>query len=164
MNSALLLSLQLGEALDLLDTVVGDLTPAQYAWQPDGTANPISKLHVHTLTSVDFWANAMGTKTPPLWPKIAEKTGLPANAIKVWETTTPIVLADMLDYANGIRAAALPAIESLSDEALAREVDTPFFGKRDVAFVLRLAASQLSTHTGEIAAIKGLQGLKGLPY
>jgi hypothetical protein len=33
------------------------------------------------------------------------------------------------------------------------------FGKREAGFVIRLAATQLAIHTGEISAAKGLQGL-----
>src|SRR5207245_5547568 len=54
MKNSALLRLQLNEAFDWLDDVVRDLNPEQYSWQPDGSANPISKLHAHTLSSADF--------------------------------------------------------------------------------------------------------------
>jgi hypothetical protein len=38
------------------------------------------------------------------------------------------------------------------------------FGKRNEGFAIRLAGTPLAIHTGEIAAAKGLQGLKGLPF
>ena len=57
MKNSALLRLQLNEAFDWLDDVVRDLNPEQYSWQPDGSANPISKLHAHTLSSADFWMN-----------------------------------------------------------------------------------------------------------
>jgi hypothetical protein len=69
----------------------------------------------------------------------------------------------MQDYTKGLRDASL-AIDALDDEALARELTAPVFGKRDVGFVLRLAGMQLAIHTGEISAAKGLQGLQGLPF
>lgn len=164
MNAAAMLSLQLDEAFDLLGQVIGDIEQAQYEWQPPGNANAVSKLHVHTLTSVDVWANAMALRAPVLWPEIAEKTGLPRNALKIWETTTPIPLAEISDYAARLRAVTVPAIAALTDAFLDEPRDLPFFGTRDVAYALRLAALQLATHTGEISATKGLQGLKGLPY
>ena len=159
-----MLSLQLDEAFDLLGQVIGDMAPDQYEWRPPGNANPVSKLHVHTLTSVDFWVNAMALGLPLLWPDVAKKTGLPGNAIKIWETDTPIPLLDISQYAARLQSATVPPIAALTEGALRDMRDLPFFGQRDVAFALRLAALQLATHTGEISATKGLQGLKGLPY
>src|SRR3989442_12372356 len=67
MKNSTMLRLQLGEALEWLDNVVRDLSAEQYSWQPEGSANPISKLHAHTLTSADFWMNLMGLGKPMLW-------------------------------------------------------------------------------------------------
>jgi hypothetical protein len=163
MKNSTLLRLQLNEAFDWLDQVIADLTPEQYSWQPEGSANPISKLHAHTLSSADFWMNLMGLGKPLLWLGVAQKTGLPASFIEVWNTDTPIKLSDMREYAKDLREASL-AIEALDDAALERELDTPVFGRRDVGFVLRLAGMQMAIHTGEISAAKGLQGLQGLPF
>jgi len=139
------------------------LTPEQYAWQPQGSANPISRLHAHTLTSVDFWMNLMGLQKPMLWQAVAEKLGLPSNMQEVWTTEAPINLSDMQDYARGLRDAS-SGVEALEDADLERVVMAPVFGKRDVGFVIRLAGTQLAIHTGEISAAKGLQGLQGLPF
>ena len=163
MKNSALLRLQLNEAFDWLDDVVRDLNPEQYSWQPEGSANPISKLHAHTLSSADFWMNLMGLGKPLLWMGVAQKTGLPANFIEVWKTDSPIKLGDMQEYAKDLREASL-AIEALDDAALERELTAPVFGKRDVGFVLRLAGMQMAIHTGEISAAKGLQGLQGLPF
>ena len=163
MKNSTLLRLQLNEAFDWLDQVIADLTPEQYSWQPEGSANPISKLHAHTLSSADFWMNLMGLQKPMLWMGVSQKLGLPGNFIEVWKTDTPIKLKDMQAYAKGLRDASL-AIDALDDAALERELTAPVFGRRDVGFVLRLAGMQMAIHTGEISAAKGLQGLQGLPF
>lgn len=163
MKNSTMLRLQLGEALDWLDDVVRDLTPEQYSWEPEGTANSIAKLHAHTLSSADFWMNLMGLQKPMLWMGVSQKLGLPGNFIEVWKTDAPINLSDMQDYANALREASL-AMDALGDAALERELSAPVFGKRNVGFVLRLAAMQMAIHTGEISAAKGLQGLQGLPF
>ena len=163
MKNSVMLRMQVGEAFDWLDQVIAGLTPEQYSWQPEGSANPISKLHAHTLSSADFWMNLMGLGKPLLWMGVAQKTGLPANFIEVWKTDSPIKLSDMQEYAKDLREASL-AIEALDDAALERELTAPVFGKRDVGFVLRLAGMQMAIHTGEISAAKGLQGLQGLPF
>ena len=163
MKNATLLRLRLNEALDWLDQVIADLTPEHYSWQPDGSANPISKLHAHTLSSADFWMNLMGLQKPMLWMGVSQKLGLPGNFIEVWKTDAPIHLSDMQEYATALREASL-AIDTLDDAALERELTAPVFGKRDVGFVLRLAGMQMAIHTGKISAAKGLQGLQGLPF
>jgi DinB superfamily len=163
MKNSTMLRLQLNEAFDWLDQVIADLTPEQYSWQPEGTANPISKLHAHTLSSADFWMNLMGLQKPMLWMAVSQKLGLPSNFIEVWQTDAPINLSDMQDYAKDLREASL-AIDALDDAALERELTAPVFGKRDVGFVLRLAGMQMAIHTGEISAAKGMQGLQGLPF
>jgi uncharacterized damage-inducible protein DinB len=78
MKNSTMLRLQLNEALDWLDQVIADLTPEQYSWEPDGTANSIAKLHAHTLSSADFWMNLMGLQKPMLWMGVSQKLGLPA--------------------------------------------------------------------------------------
>ncbi len=163
MKNSTLLRLQLNEAFDWLDQVIAELTPEQYSWRPEGSANPISKLHAHTLSSADFWMNLMGLQKPMLWMGVSQKLGLPGNFIEVWKTDAPINLRDMQEYTKGLREASL-AIDALDDVALERELTAPIFGKRDVGFVLRLAGMQLAIHTGEISAAKGIQGLQGLPF
>jgi uncharacterized damage-inducible protein DinB len=158
-----MLRLQFNEAFDWLDQVIADLTPEQYSWQPDGTANSISKLHAHTLSSADFWMNLMGLQKPMLWMSLSQNLGLPSNFIEVWKAEAPINLSDMQAYAKDLRQASL-AIDELDDAALERVVVAPMFGKRDAGFVLRLAAMQMAIHTGEISAAKGMQGLQGLPF
>ena len=163
MKNSTMLRLQLNEAFDWLDQVIDGVTPEQYAWQPEGSANPISKLHAHTLSSADFWMNLMGLQKPMLWMGVSQKLGLPSNFIEVWKAETPIKLSDMQDYAKSLREASA-AIDELEDAALERQLVAPVFGKRDVGFVLRLAGMQMAIHTGEISAAKGMQGLQGLPF
>jgi hypothetical protein len=164
MNNSTILRLTLDEAFTWLDQVIEGMTTEQYAWQPDGSANPVSKLHAHTLNSADFWVNLMALGKPMQWMTVSQKLGLPSNMIEIWGTEAPINLPDMLDYQRELRAQVLPDIEALTDEALTRELTAPMFGKRDVGFVVRLSAMQLAIHTGEISAAKGLQGLQGLPF
>ncbi len=163
MKNSKLLSLGISDSFDWLDQVVANLTPEQYAFQPDGTTNAISKLHAHTLSSADFWMNLMGLGKPMVWLTFADQVGLPSNWIEIWKFDGEIKLAEMQDYAAKLRA-CLPDVEALDDAALERELSAPFFGPRDVAFVLRLSGTQLALHTGEISAAKGLQGLQGLPF
>jgi DinB superfamily len=163
MKNSKLLALGISDSFDWLDQVVNDLTPEQYAYQPAGSANPISKLHAHTLSSADFWMKMMGLQRPMMWMTFSEKAGLPSNWIEIWKFDGEMKLEAMNEYEKLLRG-CLPDVEALDDAALERKLSAPVFGRRDVAFVLRLSGTQLALHTGEISAAKGLQGLQGLPF
>ncbi len=47
---------------------------------------------------------------------------------------------------------------------LDREIETQFFGRKSAAWLLQLAGVHSVGHGGDIAAVKGMQGLKGLPF
>ncbi len=69
------------------------------------------------------------------------------------------------EYARAVYAATDAYVGGLSEAALERKVDTGFIGEQTVAFVLtNIAAWHVAEHGGEIAALKGVQGLKGLPF
>jgi len=164
MKNSTLLRLQLDEAFTWLDQVMDNLSEDQYTWQPEGTANPISKLHAHTLSSADCWMNLVALRRPMLWTDVSQRCGLPSNWMGIWTTEARISMRDMQEYSRNLRATGLPAVEALEDVDLEREVEAPVLGRRDVGFVIRLAGTQLAIHTGEISAAKGLQGLQGLPF
>ena len=52
----------------------------------------------------------------------------------------------------------------LAYEDLGTEVDTRFLGTQSVGWVLTFITYHTLIHTGEISAVKGMQGLKGLPF
>ncbi len=62
-----------------------------------------------------------------------------------------------------MQAATDAYLERLADEDLDREV-TMMGGTRQVADALTTVAAHTLEHSGEIAALKGVQGGKGLPY
>ena len=79
--------------------------------------------------------------------------------------------ADVSDFDLATMRAYLAAVATATDEflaapsatELAREVDTPMGTMAADAF-LSGAATHLLIHSGEIAALKGVQGLKGLGW
>jgi hypothetical protein len=148
---------QIEEALGFLAMCAKDMDEAQYNWKPEGKCNPAAKLHAHALSAADLAGQ------PSQWPDFAPKTGLPANAMEIWGSDATVSLDVMNEYANAIREPILACIDTLTDDDLDREIDTRFMGTQTVAWVLQLVASHTAVHTGEISAIKGMQGLKGLP-
>jgi hypothetical protein len=81
-----------------------------------------------------------------------------------WAKGLKLDLAPFREYAKAVYAATDAYLSTLSDTELERKVQTPI-GEQTLAWALvALLATHLPQHTGEIAALKGVQGLKGLPF
>jgi uncharacterized damage-inducible protein DinB len=67
------------------------------------------------------------------------------------------------EYAEAVRNATDEYLARLTDDELDRQVS--FFGSESpVAGVLVRFVAHTAGHAGEIAAVKGMQGLHGLPF
>lgn len=72
-------------------------------------------------------------------------------------------VAPVLEYAAAVHSATHDYLARLTEDELDRRVD--FFGRENsVADVLTGFVSHTACHAGEIAAVKGAQGLQGLPF
>ncbi len=156
--------LQTQQAFGLLKMAADGMDDAQYNLAGPGTCNPAAKSHVHALTGFDFFVLNRAKGGEMLWPHFGPKHGLPANPTEIWGFVGTVPSAAVKEFAEQMQAATLSYISTLSDADLDREVDTQFFGKQSVAYVLQLAAMHASGHAGDVAAVKGMQGLKGLPF
>jgi hypothetical protein len=155
--------LQIEQTFGLLNGTAQGMDDKQYNWKPDGTCNSIAKSHVHALTSVDFFLNFIAQGKPPLWQSVAQQHGMPVNPLEVWGYDGEIALATIAAYGEQVQKSALDYIATLSDADLDREIETRFFGKQSIAFLIQLSGMHTAGHTGDMAAVKGMQGLKGLP-
>ena len=151
------------------DDAMKNTTSAQFNWAPPGTANPISAILVHYLTSEDFfvqeviqgkkqiweeggWSNKLGVKNVPgyggNWDEFKHKN---------------LVMEPVLSYQIAVRTATDSYIKLLTPAELERKVKFAG-GEHPTTTVLSLLARHVIFHSGEIAALKGVQGSKGLPY
>jgi hypothetical protein len=81
-----------------------------------------------------------------------------------WSQGTAIDVAAFREYAQAVYAATDVFLANVSDENLAAEVDT-FSGKQPLGeFLGTVGLWHITSHQGEISAIKGAQGLRGLPF
>lgn len=110
-------------------------------------------------------------KTPPIYhsQSWARKlnVAMPASPDMnpEWGRTVKMDLPSFREYGKAVYTATDAYIASLSDADLERKVDTRLIGEQTVAFVLgTFVAWHVANHCGEIAALKGIQGLKGLPF
>ena len=156
--------LQTEQAFGLLKMAADGMDDAQYNLDPQGTCNAAAKSHVHSLTAFDFFVINKAKGADMLWPQFASKHGLPANSQEIWGFTGNVPGAAVKEFADQIQKATLDYISTLSDADLDRQIDTQFFGVQSQAFLLQLAAMHAAGHAGDVAAVKGMQGLKGLPF
>jgi DinB superfamily len=156
--------LQTEQAFGLLKIAADGMDDAQYNLDGPGTSNAAAKSHVHALTAFDFFVMNRAKGSDMLWPQFAVTHGLPANSLEIWGHGGVIAGAAIKEFAEQMQKATLDYIATLSDADLDREVDTQFFGKQSLAYVLQLAAMHCAGHAGDVAAVKGSQGLKGLPF
>ncbi len=150
-----------------ITTIMSNVTPEQFNWAPPGTANTISATFIH-LTSVEdnFIQNVLQGK-PRVWDTgdWCAKTGVKKTPSigESWDEFrhANLALEPMFEYQKAVWAATDAYLARLTAEELDRIVK--FAGREWIAAdVLLLAVSQALSHAGEIAALKGAQGAKGL--
>jgi hypothetical protein len=147
-----------------MDLSVQGLSDEEYNWRPPGLCNPISLTHAHASLALDFYLNGAIKSDPLIWPAIAEAEGMPQDVFGLWEYEDPIAQRLIRDYTQRVRQALFNYLDSIGDGDLAQEVDSQMWGMRPVGFLLLMMSSHTSFHAGEIAAVKGTQGLKGQPF
>jgi hypothetical protein len=163
MNATTFAKSQLEQSLGLLKTAADGMTDEEYNFDPAGTCNAAAKSHVHALASLDFFILASAKGEGMQWPATAAAAGLPANPMEIFGFAGKIPSATIKDYGQRVQTAVLEYIGSLSDADLDRVIETPF-GKQSLAWTIQLMTVHASGHAGDIAAVKGMQGLKGLPF
>ena len=81
-----------------------------------------------------------------------------------WSQGTAIDVDAFREYAQAVYQATDDFLADVSDDALAGEVETPL-GKQPLGeFIGTIPLWHVTSHQGEISAIMGAQGLKGLPF
>jgi hypothetical protein len=145
-----------------------NMTDELFNYAPPGTANTISATFVHLIEAEDHMIQTVIQGKPTVWETgdWSAKTGL-AKAPGIGEDWSEykhkqVPIQPQLDYATAVWAATDAFIDELRPEELDRKVKFAG-GERTVAEMIHLAASQALGHNGEIAALKGIQGAKGLP-
>jgi uncharacterized damage-inducible protein DinB len=169
MNATQFIRQQVAETEGLSDAAMAGVTDEQFNWLPPGTMNPIKSTLLHTVGGEDLFCQLIIQGRPPLWATggWAGRVGLaqtPGGG-QGWEEArnTALALAPVLAYAAAVRDATHEYLARLTEDELDRRVN--FFGRESsVADVLARFVSHTACHAGEIAAVKGMQGLQGLPF
>ena len=166
---------QLKAAHSVLEGTMDGVTEEAAHYMPPGTANPIAGTYAHIVFSEDLFVQSFlrGAKTL-METDFKDNTGASAVQPTEWEKEYPKWLKDVrLDmdkfqvYAKAVFAESEKYVESLTDEDLEKEVDMSAFGmgsKKTYDFIANLISGHTYSIAGEIAVLKGIQGLKGYPF
>ena len=150
----------------MLDIAAQDLTDEVAHWR-QGTANSIAALLAHMVTAEDFLINRHILGNEPVleaggW---ASKTGIPANRREIWNPDFRLNLDAFGGYRLAVQASAKAYFDSVTAADLDREVSWVWGEPQAAARWLQIVFfSHILGHCGEISAIKGIRGLKGLPF
>jgi len=173
MNTVELIQYSLDNAFGILGQVVSDLTQEQADWAPSGIANPIGATYWHTVSSVDDIVHKWIRGEEPLRQKVGWQEKVLTTSVTISEDG-----GDYLAYMQAIRVdvdvlhaftevvaeAVQNWLASLTPRDLERKLETPI-GKLSVAQVLEtFVIWHINAHCGEIAALKGCQGVKGYSF
>jgi hypothetical protein len=157
-------------ANDHLEATMADVTEEVANWVPEKIVASIGAQYVHILTSQDTVVNALLKGGAPLMAttfagKIGTNEPPKLFAWEEWGRTSKINLPQARAYAQAVYASIYEYLRTQTGASLAETVDLTAagLGVMPRAVVLEIALRQPYTHSGEISALKGLQGLKGYP-
>jgi hypothetical protein len=148
--------------------VLNLITDEQFNWSPPGTGNSVSSTFMHMLASEDRAIQVTLQGKPRIWETEgwAVKIGLPETpgVANNWEPVKgmSLNLATLLEYQQSVRAATEAYLAHLNVEELDRKI-TVNGRERLAADIISGTVLHIMLHAGEIAATKGMMGIKGLP-
>ena len=172
MDATSMLRMQIETAHNIVEGTVGGVDEKLCHKLPDGEAHPIGATYGHFVFGEDFLITmAIRGKTPLAMGDWAGKTGLsesppgPGGDLLAWAKKVQVDLGQARKYAQAVYANTNEYVGSLSEADLAEEIEIPGFGKNSRAYFLNIiAVIHPSNHCGEIAAMKGMNGVKGYPF
>lgn len=168
MNAKKYLVSQLEGMWRLQNASLQDITNETLMRMPPGTISPIGVIWLHFVYSQDhFIAVITGTET--LWQSAGwnKKFGVeqaPAFG-QDWSEYQQLEISVSLlqKYSQAVQGFVQQALESTDDDTLDESVE--FFTESDPkSAVWVLLVDHTMHHCGEISALKGIFGGKGLPY
>lgn len=152
-----------------MDMTIADCSQEAADKHEDGwTINKIGSLFAHVYLAEDMFINGMGRGGTPIlqtdgW---AEKLGISDVSPRQDEhlADMPVDIEKFREYAKVVAAATDDFFVSATDEDLNKEIEGPVGKQQFIVFLSNIGLTHIAGHWGEIAALKGVQGLKGLPF
>lgn len=171
MNGVEVLSASFKFHHQMANTVIGDCTPEMLKRRVEGgNIGTAGATIVHAIFAEDMFVQTIlkGEATLAHSGAWAQKTGVnfpeAPRQTDEWVESVALDVAKFMPYVMAVFASSEAYIDSLKDADLDREVE--FFGRPQPLgqFLGTLGLYHLTEHMGEVAALKGVMGLKGLPF
>jgi hypothetical protein len=171
MNAIDLLKYAVGNALGVLGQVTADLTQEQADWVPPGIANPIGATWWHAVSSTDLIVHQWCAGQAPLFESAGwrEKVLLaagpePERATREHMLSIQVDLPALQAYTEAVAEAVQAWLSTQSPTDLERKMETAI-GEYNLGGLLEtFVLWHINAHCGEIAVLKGCQGVKGYPF
>ena len=165
---------QLGFWHGTCGAIMGDCGDSLNKQLPNATITSIGSIYAHMVFAEDGIVNGMlqgktpifhsdgwQAKTGVSWPG---DPGSPPSINGGWAKSTKMDYPKFQEYADAVFANTDSYLANLSDADLEKKIQTPI-GEQTIGWaVTTLLGTHAPQHIGEIAALKGVQGLKGLPF
>lgn len=156
-----------GAAQDALETAIADTPDALVNSLQPGRSNSIGAIYAHALLSLDMFYNTAlcGKEQVLVSANFAHKLGLQDTGPFNWDAlkATAWDISVLKAYAQAVYAGVNAYLADLTDAELGRAFKL-FEQDATVEGVIALATWHTAFHAGEIAALKGVNGLLGLPF
>jgi hypothetical protein len=169
MKAKELLRAQFEQMHQFMDMTIGDVSNEVLEKTEQGwTINSIGALYAHTVIAEDMMVNGMGRGGKLIlmqdgWSdKLGIKDPKPGQGEDYKEMT--IDLPMFREYANAVAKSTDDFLANASEADLSKDVDRPGGKQPYITFLANNGVIHAALHWGEIAALKGVQGLKGLPF
>lgn len=138
---------------------------------PGATTNTIAATYAHAVLVEDFIGNGMLQGKPALCQAAGweARTGVPVPSSPPamwteWGSDVKMNVAPFQEYAKSVYAATDAYVAGLSEADLDRKVAGPM-GETTVGWMIAvILVTHNTSHAGEVAALKGVHGAKGLPF
>jgi hypothetical protein len=167
---------QLKDAHLTFESTVTDIKLSHLHKDPGGKALPLGSLIAHLVYSEDVivhgmiqgknalylstWKNRTGANAP--MPPMDSKW---EAAHMKWSREVKIKLPQLIAYMKAVFADTEKYVANLKEKDLEREIDLGSWGKKPLVSLLTgFIIAHTNSLTGEISALKGINGAKGYPF
>jgi hypothetical protein len=169
-NSQQAVAQQLGFWHGALNGIMGDCGDALNKPVEGATINSIAAVYAHIVCSEDMIVNGMCKGEPPMFK--ADKwqgnigVSFPGDQpfMGDWGKSYKMDYAKFKEYAEAVFANTDQYLANVTDAQLQEKTQSPIGEQTKEWVITVLLGTHLPQHTGEIAALKGVHGLKGLPF
>lgn len=164
---------QLKEAHQSFLGTVNGLTDDQANFQPQGTALSVAAVWTHLVESEDMFLSVISGQPTIESASSPDKLGFSspqptenwAEEYPKWAHEVKVQVDPLTDFTKQVFAASEKFIAGLSPDALEENKDMGSMGSSTVEHTISAyLIGHCQSITGEVSAIKGVQGLKGYPW